>query len=64
MKHPNPENSADVRGAEYVDLGRLKGNVGDQYYEIPADADLAGVGAVVVWCKQFSVLFSTAVLAP
>ena len=64
VKHPNPENAADVRGAEYVDLGRLKGNVGDQNYEIPADADLAGVGAVVVWCKQFSVVFSTAVLAP
>ena len=36
--------------ADRVELGGLKGNVGDQQYEIPADADLAPLpqrGAVV-----------------
>ncbi len=64
VKHPGPANAADVGEAEYIDLGRLKGNIGDQNYQIPADVDLDGVGAVVVWCKQFSALFSVAALTP
>lgn len=64
VKHPGPASAADVREAEYIDLGRLKGNIGDQNYQIPVDADLGGVGAVVVWCKQFGILFSTAALTP
>lgn len=44
---------------QYVNLGRLKGNVGNQNYEIPELA--SGYTTAVIWCKKFSVLFSYAV---
>jgi hypothetical protein len=49
---------------EYVDLGNLKGNIGDQNYEIPPDVDLARFDTVVVWCVRFGVAFTTADLVP
>ena len=51
-----------VTKAEVVDLGTLKGNIGDQNYELPANADLAKYRAVTIWCKRFSVNFGTAPL--
>lgn len=51
-----------VTKAEVVDLGSLKGNIGDQNYELPANADLAKYRAVTIWCKRFSVNFGTAPL--
>jgi hypothetical protein len=45
-----------------VSLGRLKGNVGDQNYEIPADLDLGQYKSVVIWCQAFAVPFSAAPL--
>lgn len=47
---------------DFVDLGRLKGNIGDQNYEIPADVDLGEHTTVVIWCKRFSVAFGAAPL--
>jgi electron transfer DM13 len=44
----------------FVDLGRLKGNIGDQNYAIPATVDLAAYRSVVVWCKRFGVPFAAA----
>jgi hypothetical protein len=41
----------------------LKGNIGDQNYELPANADLAKYRAVTIWCKRFSVNFGTAPLS-
>ncbi len=46
-----------------VELGNLKGNVGDQQYEIPADADLGKYSTVTLWCKPFTVRIATAPLA-
>ena len=51
-----------VTKAGFVDLGSLKGNIGDQNYELPASADLARYRAVTIWCKRFSVNFGTAPL--
>ena len=51
-----------VKQAEVLDLGSLKGNIGDQNYELPANADLAKYRAVTIWCKRFSVNFGTAPL--
>lgn len=48
--------------AGYLDLGRLKGNLGSQNYAIPEDTDLSNYKGVVVWCKAFSVLFGRATL--
>jgi hypothetical protein len=44
----------------YVDLGRLKGNIGSQNYLVPADTDLSRYHTVIIWCKAFSILFGTA----
>jgi hypothetical protein len=55
--------SAAVTQAGFLDLGRLKGNLGEQNYELPAEADLARYQAVTVWCQRFSVNFATAPLA-
>ena len=46
----------------FVELGELKGNIGDQNYDLPASVDLARYRAVTVWCKRFSVNFATAPL--
>ena len=60
----NPTSSGDVKAAEFFSLGPLKGNIGDQTYVIPADVDLSVYKSVVIWCEQFGVLFSPAVLMP
>jgi len=51
-----------VTKAGFVDLGTMKGNIGDQNYELPPNADLATYRAVTIWCKRFSVNFGTAPL--
>jgi len=60
-KHPNPTASADI-GEDYVDLGSLKGNIGNQNYEIPTDIDLSEYQSVVIYCVPFHVVFATATL--
>jgi len=48
---------------DFVDLGTLKGNVGNQNYLIPADVDLDRYSTAVVWCRRFEVGFAAAVLS-
>lgn len=45
-----------------VDLGGLKGNKGDQQYDLPAGVDIGRYGTVVIWCRSFSVAFARAKL--
>ena len=45
---------------EYVDLGSLKGNVGSQNYDLPADIDPADYASIVIYCEPFHVVFATA----
>lgn len=59
---PDAKDNDTVTKAEFVDLGSLKGNIGDQNYELPPNADLAKYRAVTIWCKRFSVNFGTAPL--
>jgi Electron transfer DM13 len=56
-----PGDGTDVSGA--LDLGRLKGNAGTQQYELPAGTNTSAFGAVVVWCRAFSVAFGRAPLS-
>jgi hypothetical protein len=47
---------------EWVELARLKGNRGDQAYEIPPSMNLADARSVSIWCKRFAVSFGAAAL--
>jgi len=53
-------NSSTGGVSDYIDLGDLKGNVGDQNYEIPAGVDLSLYDTVVIWCVRFGVGFGDA----
>ena len=49
--------------SDIVSLGKLKGNIGNQNYEIPTGTDLAKYNTVLIWCKAFSTLFGSAKLS-
>jgi hypothetical protein len=51
-----------VQDTMYVDLGRLKAFSGGQNYPIPAGVELSRFKSVVIWCEQFGVLISPAML--
>ena len=61
---PNAESNADLENVGFVDLGPMKGNVGDQNYDVPASVDLERYRAVSVWCRRFAVNFAVATLTP
>jgi hypothetical protein len=54
--------ATDQSASDFVDIGKLKANNGNQNYEIPDGTDLAKYKTVVIWCKAFSVLFGSAEL--
>ena len=54
--------NGDVTSGKYLDLGSLKGNIGDQNYTIPSSVDLADYHSVSVWCARFHVNFGAAQL--
>ncbi|RSL14685.1 electron transfer DM13 [Edaphobacter aggregans] len=58
------KDSASVLRAGFIDLGAIKGNMGDQNYILGSDVDLSKYRAVSVWCKRFSVNFGAARLMP
>ena len=58
------KDNATVLRAGFVDLGVIKGNIGDQNYILGPDVDLSKYRAVSVWCKRFSVNFGAARLTP
>src|SRR6478752_6323479 len=58
------KDAATVEKAGFVDLGVIKGNIGDQNYTLASDLDLAKYRAVSIWCKRFSVNFGAAALRP
>ena len=47
---------------DFVNLGRLKGNLGDQNYEVPPGTDLDRYPTVVIWCDRFNSAFGAAAL--
>ena len=59
-----PKSTFAGLGEDSIDLGPLKGNVGNQNYEIPDDADLGQYQSVVIYCVPFQVVFSSAELSP
>jgi Electron transfer DM13 len=61
--HPAPRNGAQVHEGAALEVARLKGNIGNQNYALPPNVDLSKFKSVVIYCKQFSVVFSTAELS-
>jgi Electron transfer DM13 len=61
--HARPRSRAELHGAGDIELSQLKGNIGEQNYVLPAELDLAAFKSVVIYCKRFSVVFSTAELS-
>jgi len=55
--------SESVKRTAFVDLGSIKGNIGDQNYTLGSDVDLSKYRTVSVWCKRFSVNFGAAPLS-
>ena len=48
----------------YVELGLLKGNQGDQNYDLPPSVDLTQYTAAVIYCERFHAVFGAAELEP
>jgi Electron transfer DM13 len=48
----------------YVEVGRLKGNKGNQVYDVPQGTNLDGLTSVTIWCARFKVSFGAAQLHP
>jgi hypothetical protein len=55
--------SPDKSASDYVNIGKLKANNGNQNYEIPLGTDLSRYDTVLIWCRPFSVLFGSAELS-
>jgi aminopeptidase N len=60
--NPMPRSSDEVKQGGYLQLASLKANQGNQNYELPADIDLSQYKSVVIYCRAFNVVFSTAEL--
>lgn len=58
-----PDAPASEFDDDFINLGDLKGNVGNQNYEIPLEVDLENYSTVVIWCVRFGVAFGVADLA-
>lgn len=54
--------SNNKQANDFIDLGRLKANIGNQNYQIPLDTDFNKYKYVLIWCQPFSVLFGSAQL--
>ena len=58
-RDPLPLSALEL-GNDFLDLGRLKGNVGDQRYFLPADHDLGVYNSTVIFCRQFDQVITVA----
>ena len=61
--HPDPMSRGNVHSGEYVELGKLKGNIGNQNYTLPDGLSPDDYNSVIIYCKPFQVLFSVAPLS-
>jgi hypothetical protein len=56
------KDTASVAKTDHVELGKLKGNKGNQNYDLPENVDLSKYKVVSIWCNRFSVNFAAAPL--
>ncbi len=55
-----PDGPEDAFDDDFVNLGRLAGNVGSSNYVVPAGTDLSRYASVVIWCDRFDSAFGAA----
>ena len=55
--------ATDKSASDFVSLGKLKANNGNQNYDIPSQTELTKYDNALIWCRPFSVLFGSAELA-
>ena len=60
-RDPQPLSALQL-GDDFLDLGRLKGSVGDQSYFLPSNHDLSAYQSAVVFCRQFDMSITVATL--
>jgi hypothetical protein len=60
VRADDTDSSRAVSKAGFVELGSLRGNIGDQNYDVPPEVDLEKYRSVTIWCQRFSVNFGTA----
>ena len=60
---PDSNDNEVVKQAGFIDLGSMKGNKGDQNYDLPPAIDLNKYRSVSIWCARFGVNFGSAALA-
>lgn len=60
-RNPRPVESKDI-GVDYIDLGPLQANVGNQNYTVPTEVDLSGYRGLVIYSAPFNMIFSIAEL--
>jgi hypothetical protein len=60
-ENPDPKNSDELQQGEH-NLGSLKATNGSFSYTLDASIDPAKIKSVVIYCRAFSVIFSTATL--
>jgi hypothetical protein len=58
--NPTPTDHANL--GTYLDLGSLKGNIGDQNYTLPTGIDGTQYKSVIIYCLPFQIIFATATL--
>ena len=59
---PSGDTSQTVLNSGFLNLGKLKGNKGNQNYSLPPEYDPAVHRAVTIWCERFTVVIATAPL--
>jgi hypothetical protein len=55
--------ATDTTAKDFVSLGRLKGNIGNQNYLIPENTNFEKYNTVLIWCQAFSTLFGSSKLS-
>ncbi len=60
----NPEEPGDPNqvGTDYINLGALQGNAGEQLYNMPAEVDLSRYRGVVIYSVPFETVFTSAAI--
>ncbi len=56
----NVTRSGDVKDSQWLSLGKLQSDSGNQSYTVPAGTDISQYKSAIIWCEAFSVLFAAA----